>query len=106
MTRGLSSFRRTCAYTTSPWIHATFSYSGFQSGNFLKALRCSLEMGSVANAVAWSPRSLSMKRYWRMPFRLQIAAAWRNAVSSGTEHTTNDDTSFGLPKRMPASCAA
>lgn len=41
-----------------------------------------------------------------MPFRLQAAAAWRSAVSSGTEHTTNDETSSGLPKRMPASCAA
>lgn len=52
MTRGLPGFRRACAYTTSPYVHATFSYSGFQSGNFLNALRFSPEMGSVANAVA------------------------------------------------------
>jgi hypothetical protein len=112
MTCGPSGLRRACAYTISPYVHATFSafstlsFCGFQSGNFLKALRLSLGMGSVANAVAWLSRSFSMKRYWRMPFRLQAAAAERRESSSGTEHTTKDETSSGLPKRMPASCAA
>lgn len=103
MTRGLSGFRRPCAYTISPYIHATFSSSGFQSLNFLNALRFSPEMGSVASAVASPPRSGSMKRYWRIPLDSQIETAARSAISSGTEQITKDEMSSGLPKRIPAS---
>ena len=100
MTCGLPGFRRACAYTISPNIHETFSFSssGFQRGSFLKTFLFSPEMGSVANAVAWPSRSGSMNRCRRMPFRLQAPATARRASSSATEHTTNEETLCGLPK--------
>jgi len=89
--------------TTSPYVHATSATSGFQSGNFLNAFRLSPEMGSVAKAVAWYPRSSSMKMYCRTPLGPHAAAAARSAVSSGTEQTTSEEMPLWFPKRMPAS---
>lgn len=54
---------RCALYTTSPCYHWTASAnSGFQSGNFLNVRRASPVIGSVANAVAWLPKSSSRKR--------------------------------------------
>lgn len=87
------TFAGRALYTTSPYIHETSATSGVQSGNFLKNFRASPEIGSVANAVAWSPKSSSTKRYCRMPRSEQFAAARRSAASSGTVQKTIDEMS-------------